>query len=171
MKQLILGGVRSGKSAIAERLAKETGKKVFYIATAITSDDEMTQRVQQHKQRRPEDWQLIEESQQLATVLTTYADKNHCLLVDCLTLWLVNMLNQPEQLAIEKNNLLVALPTLTGDIIMVSNETGMGVVPVGEISRQFLDHAGTLHQQIAAQSERVILSIAGLPHILKGTPL
>ncbi len=170
MKELILGGARSGKSVLAENLALESGLEVIYIATATALDQEMAKRVEHHQQRRPDDWKLIEEPIYLAATLEQYAAKDRVILVDCLTLWLSNLLHA-EQLKIQREALLQLLPHLPGRLIMVSNEVGMGIVPMGELSRRFQDEAGRLHQMLAQQCERVILTVAGLPHILKGDPL
>ncbi len=170
MKELILGGARSGKSMLAEKLAFESGQKVIYIATATALDQEMAERVEQHQQRRPNNWQLIEEPIYLAAILERHAADNRTILVDCLTLWLSNLLHA-EQFENQKEALLQQLPHLPGRLIMVSNEVGMGIVPMGELSRRFQDEAGRLHQALAQQCERVILTVAGLPHILKGDPL
>ena len=171
--QLILGGARSGKSRLAERLAVESGLDVIYIATSQPLDGEMNQRVISHRQRRPEHWGLIEEPVELARVLRENAQPGRCLLVDCLTLWLTNllMLDNPERLAAEREALLDCLAALPGEIIFVSNETGMGVVPLGELTRRYVDEAGWLHQALAERCQRVVLTVAGLPLTLKGTAL
>ncbi len=170
MKTLILGGVRSGKSRLAERLAVESGLPVTYIATASAGDDEMRARIAAHRARRPDDWHLIEEPVRLATALREHATADHCILVDCLTLWLTNLLTaeNPSSLERKRAALLDALPGLPGHIILVSNETNMGVMPLGELTRRYCDEAGRLHQDLAQICERVILTVAGLPHILKG---
>lgn len=170
MKELILGGARSGKSALAEKLALESGQEVIYIATATADDQEMAERITYHQQQRPDHWQLIEEPIYLAAALEQHAAENRTILVDCLTLWLSNLLFA-EQLEKQKEALLQQLPHLPGRIIMVSNEVGLGIVPMGELSRRFQNEAGRLHQTLAQQCERVILTVAGLPHILKGEPL
>ena len=128
MLQLILGGARSGKSRLAEKLASETGLPVTYIATSQPQDGEMNERVALHRQRRPEHWGLIEEPIELARVLRENAAAGQCLLVDCLTLWLTNllMLEDPVRLALERDQLLETLAVLPGEIIFVSNETGLG---------------------------------------------
>ena len=169
MKELILGGVRSGKSSLAEELARQSGLAVTYIATAEAGDEEMARRIAHHRRRRPAEWRLVEAGGELAAVLTTHAAADRCLLVDCLTLWLTRLLGDPDprRLAAERAALLAALPELPGRIIMVSNETGLGVVPMGELSRRFCDEAGRLHQQLAALCDRVVLTVAGLPQVLK----
>ena len=173
MLQLILGGARSGKSRLAEQLAAASGLEVVYIATSQPLDGELNERVALHRQRRPEHWGLIEEPLQLARVLRDNAGAGRCLLVDCLTLWLTNLLMQedPERLAVERDALLTCLADLPGEIIFVSNETGMGIVPLGELTRRYVDEAGWLHQALAERCERVVLTVAGLPLILKGTAI
>ncbi|MCK6253415.1 bifunctional adenosylcobinamide kinase/adenosylcobinamide-phosphate guanylyltransferase [Pseudomonas fragi] len=173
MLQLILGGARSGKSRLAEKLAAESGCAVTYIATSQPLDGEMNERVRHHRERRPEHWALIEEPIELARVLRDNARADACLLVDCLTLWLTNllMLEDPQRLSTERDALLECLADLPGEIVFVSNETGMGVVPLGELTRRYVDEAGWLHQALAERSQRVVLTVAGLPLTLKGTAL
>ncbi|CAM3195142.1 bifunctional adenosylcobinamide kinase/adenosylcobinamide-phosphate guanylyltransferase [Pseudomonas floridensis] len=173
MLQLILGGARSGKSRLAEKLAAQSGLEVIYIATSQPLDGEMNQRVASHRARRPEQWGLVEEPVELARVLRETAAHDQCLLVDCLTLWLTNllMLDDPERLARERDALLDGLAALPGEIIFVSNETGLGVVPLGELTRRYVDEAGLLHQALAERCQRVVLTVAGLPLTLKGTAL
>ena len=173
MLQLILGGARSGKSRLAEKLAGDSALAVTYIATSQPLDGEMNQRIAHHRERRPAHWGLIEEPLELARVLQESAGEGRCLLVDCLTLWLTNllMLEDPERLAAEREALLHCLANLPGEIIFVSNETGMGVVPLGELTRRYVDEAGWLHQALAERCQRVVLTVAGLPLTLKGTSL
>jgi adenosylcobinamide kinase / adenosylcobinamide-phosphate guanylyltransferase len=170
MKELILGGVRSGKSRLAEQHALATGLTVTYIATATAEDAEMCARIAHHQAQRPDHWRLVEEPFSLATTLQRHAAANHCLLVDCLTLWLTNLLcvQDESRLQTEVTSFLQTLPTLPGHIILVSNETGMGVVPMGELTRRYCDEAGRLHQAVAQSCERVTLTVAGLPLHLKG---
>jgi adenosylcobinamide kinase / adenosylcobinamide-phosphate guanylyltransferase len=173
MLELILGGARSGKSRLAERLASEGGLEVIYIATSQPLDGEMNERVALHRARRPDSWGLVEEPVELARVLTQNAAEGRCLLVDCLTLWLTNllMLDDQPRLAQERDALLESLATLPGHIIFVSNETGLGVVPLGELTRRYVDEAGWLHQALAERCQRVVFTVAGLPMTLKGSPL
>ena len=173
MLQLILGGARSGKSRLAEKLASDSGLNVIYIATSQPLDGEMNQRVALHRERRPAEWGLIEEPVELARVLRENAGEGRCLLVDCLTLWLTNllMLDDPQRLAQEREALLDGLAELPGEIIFVSNETGLGVVPLGELTRRYVDEAGWLHQALAERCHRVVLTVAGLPMTLKGPAL
>ncbi|WPC03754.1 bifunctional adenosylcobinamide kinase/adenosylcobinamide-phosphate guanylyltransferase [Pseudomonas benzenivorans] len=173
MHELILGGARSGKSRLAERLAAESGLAVTYIATSQALDGEMDARVQQHRARRPAHWALVEEPLQLARVLREQAGEGRCLLVDCLTLWLSNllMLDDEARLEAEREALLECLAELPGRIILVSNETGLGIVPLGELTRRYVDAAGWLHQALAERCQRVLFTVAGLPMVLKGEPL
>ncbi|MBW8337800.1 bifunctional adenosylcobinamide kinase/adenosylcobinamide-phosphate guanylyltransferase [Stutzerimonas stutzeri] len=170
MLELILGGARSGKSRFAERLAAESGLAVTYIATSQALDGEMTERIAHHRERRPVQWSLVEEPLQLARVLREQAAPQRCLLVDCLTLWLTNllMLEDAARLAEARDALLECLPELPGRIILVSNETGLGVVPLGELTRRYVDEAGWLHQAVADRAQRVTFMVAGLPMTLKG---
>ncbi len=169
MLELILGGARSGKSRFAERLAADSGLAVTYIATSQPLDGEMTERIAHHRERRPAHWTLVEEPLQLARVLREQAAANRCLLVDCLTLWLTNllMLDDAARLAEERDALLECLDGLPGRILLVSNETGLGVVPLGELTRRYVDEAGWLHQAVAERAQRVIFMVAGLPMTLK----
>lgn len=169
MKELILGGARSGKSGEAARHALESSLKVVYIATATIGDEEMAARIAHHQRLRPDDWMLLEEPLALAKTLESNASPDRCLLIDCLTLWLTNLLAENEaRFRQEVKDFLQLLPQLTGHIILVSNETGMGVVPMGALTRQFIDEAGWLHQQLAQLCDRVTLMVAGLPFSLKG---
>lgn len=169
MKELILGGVRSGKSRLAEERALASGLAVTLIATASAGDEEMRRRILHHQSRRPPDWTLVEEPLALAAALRAHAAPERCLLVDCLTLWLTNLLcgDDPQRLEAERDALLAALPELPGHIILVGNETSMGIMPLGELTRRFCDEAGRLHQELARHCDRVVLTVAGLPHILK----
>ncbi|MBF0193225.1 MAG: bifunctional adenosylcobinamide kinase/adenosylcobinamide-phosphate guanylyltransferase [Magnetococcales bacterium] len=172
--ELILGGARSGKSSLAEELAKKSGLDVTYIATAQAKDKEMQTRILLHKQRRPSHWQLVEEPIELSSVLAKHAKADRVLLVDCLTLWLSNILLQPDWQQLwerEKKELLELLPALASPIILVGNETGLGVVPMGDLSRSFVDESGWLHQDLAKVCDRVIFTVAGLPTVLKGVKL
>lgn len=171
MHSLILGGARSGKSALAERLAHDSGREVVYVATGQAHDEEMAARIAHHRARRPAHWHCVEEPLALAEALRAQARADRCVLVDCLTLWLSNLLGDSDQgrFAHERDALLQTLPELPGDIVFVSNEVGLGIVPLGELSRRFVDEAGRLHQALGAQCGRVIFVAAGLPLLLKGT--
>lgn len=171
MRELILGGARSGKSKLAEQAAEASGLRKVYIATAQAGDAEMAQRIELHRERRGTSWQLIEEPVDLAKALKEAAREDTCILVDCLTLWLSNCLfcGDESEWPRQRAALLEALPELPGHIIFVSNEISMGVIPMGEVTRQFVDEAGLLHQTLAEICDRVTLSVAGLPHVLKET--
>ncbi len=170
MKTLILGGARSGKSRLAQQYGQESGLAVTFIATATAKDPSMRQRIEVHQAQRPAEWPLIEEPYCLAKTLRRQAREDRFLLVDCLTLWLTNLLllDDNRRLEREQRALLQCLPTLPGEIVLVTNETGLGVIPMGELSRKFCDEAGFLHQRVARICDRVVLTVAGLPHVLKG---
>lgn len=170
MHQLILGGARSGKSRLAEQLAAASGLPVTYIATSQAVDSELSERVRLHRERRPGHWALVEEPLALGATLARLAVPGHCLLVDCLTLWLTNLLLLDDEARLngECQALLDGLPGWPGEIIFVSNETGLGVVPLGDLTRRYVDRVGLLHQAIAERCQRVILTVAGLPLTLKG---
>jgi adenosylcobinamide kinase / adenosylcobinamide-phosphate guanylyltransferase len=170
MRELILGGIRSGKSRLAEQHAKDSGLEVVYIATAQILDEEMRRRVAEHQSRRPGSWALVEAGQNLAEVLQREACAQRCVLVDCLTLWLTQLLCDADEATLrrEVSALLEVLPQLPGQIILVTNETNMGIVPMGELSRRYCDEAGRLHQQLAQLCDSVYLTVAGLPLKVKG---
>jgi adenosylcobinamide kinase/adenosylcobinamide-phosphate guanylyltransferase len=170
MLELVLGGARSGKSTYAEQQAKASGLDVIYIATAQADDAEMAHRIRQHQSQRPSHWKTSETPIALASTLTEQARSSRCLLVDCLTLWLSNCLlhDDIECWPQQRQCLLDVLPNLPGTIILVSNEVGQGIVPMGEINRRFVDEAGWLHQSLAEIAARVTLLTAGLPQYLKG---
>lgn len=170
MLQLILGGARSGKSRLAEKIAQDSALTVIYIATAQAWDEEMQSRIEHHRQQRPSHWTVIEEPIYLADQLLQIDQANQCILVDCLTLWMTNLLlHENTELQLQQcQKLLNILPKLQSKIILVSNETGLGVVPMGEISRKFVDEAGRLHQQLGQIAEKVVFCVAGFPMILKG---
>ena len=172
MIELIIGGARSGKSALAEERARESGWPVIYIATAEAGDAEMAARIAHHQQRRPAEWSLVEEPLCLASTLQRVAMEQQVILVDCLTLWLTNLLCQDEAAASDLLNretaaLLQTLPNLPGRIVLVSNEVGNGIVPLGAINRVFVDEQGRLNQRLARIADRVTLVAAGLPLELK----
>ncbi|MDQ7016178.1 MAG: bifunctional adenosylcobinamide kinase/adenosylcobinamide-phosphate guanylyltransferase [Gammaproteobacteria bacterium] len=170
MKTLVLGGTRSGKSRLAEECALKTEQPVSYIATATVQDAEMQQRIAEHQQRRPSHWKLIEAPLHLASALQQADAEGQTLLVDCLSIWISNLLcaENPTQLQTEIDNLLTLLPQLQSQLILVSNESNMGITPLGKLSRDYCDRIGLLHQQLATRCDCVILAVAGLPHHLKG---
>lgn len=169
MKELILGGARSGKSAYAGQRAEQSGLPVIYIATATAGDAEMQARIERHRADRPSHWQVIEEPVALATVLQQQALAGQCVLVDCLTLWLNNLLALQDEAAMQTQlqQLFEVVPSLPGQIIFVSNEVGLGIIPLGELSRRFCDEAGLLHQRLAGLCDSVTFMLAGLPQKLK----
>jgi len=169
MLQLILGGARSGKSRLAEKIALESGLNVIYIATAQPLDEEMQERILHHQESRPREWQVIEEPLYLSEKLQEIDAQNQLILIDCLTLWMSNLLLQDasELQMSQCQKLLTILPNLKSEIILVSNETGLGVVPMGNISRKFIDESGRLHQPIGQIAQKVVFCVAGFPIILK----
>ena len=164
--ELLLGGARSGKSKLAEQRATESGLKLIYIATGTAGDGEMHERIAPHQASRNESWQLVEEPIDLAEVLLSHSNANSCILVDCLTLWLSNCLHHNcwEQ---QRDKLLAVFSQLSGRVIFVSNEVGMGITPMGELTRRFVDETGFLHQQLASMCDQVTLVVAGLPLQIK----
>jgi adenosylcobinamide kinase/adenosylcobinamide-phosphate guanylyltransferase len=170
---LVLGGARSGKSVYAEKLAVESDLHVTYIATAQVYDSEFAQRVSHHQQRRPAHWRLVEEPFFLAAALKQHASPESCLLVDCLTLWLAQWTcpdckpPQDKTWEAERAEFLETLATLPGEIILVSNEVGLGIVPLGEINRRFQDEQGRLNQAVAKVCDKAVFMAAGLPLTLK----
>ena len=173
MHSLILGGARSGKSALAERLARDSGGDVVYVATAQPRDGEMTDRIAHHRAQRPAHWQCVEEPLALAGVLRTQARADRCVLVDCLTLWLSNLLGDPDpgRFPAGARRAAASLAGRRRHRLRARNEVGLGIVPLGELSRRFVDEAGRLHQALGAQCGRVVFVAAGLPLVLKGTPV
>lgn len=170
VKELVLGGVRSGKSRYAEQQARASGRRVVYFATAIVgSDRELAERVQRHRSYRPAEWVTVEEPVELGTALRAHAAADRCLLVECLTLWLAHLLTSgpTDRLEPERASLLRAVQEIPGDVIVVSNETGLGIMPPEALTRRFLDASGELHQSLAALCDRVTLVVAGLPQKLK----
>lgn len=172
MHELILGGARSGKSGHGEALAMQSGLEVTYIATAQVYDDsEMRARIEAHRLRRPAHWSLEEAPLALGDAIDRHARADRLLLVDCLTLWLTNvLLDGDERFDHEYGRLLEALDEAPGRVVMVSNEVGQGIVPMNALSRRFVDEAGWLHQTLASRCQRVWWVVAGLPQCLKGEP-
>ncbi|WP_434361473.1 bifunctional adenosylcobinamide kinase/adenosylcobinamide-phosphate guanylyltransferase [Parasalinivibrio latis] len=170
MIEFILGGARSGKSRLAEELAQKTGKPVSVIVTATAEDDEMADRITRHKADRNAEWVVIEEPYSLGNAVADLSGKGQCILIDCLTLWLTNCLCSKGEAVWEQEKLML-LETLkecrNEDIIMVSNEVGHGIVPMGALSRKFVDESGWLHQAIAKEADSVSFVMAGMPLKLK----
>lgn len=171
MAELILGGMRSGKSREAQQRALSSEMEVVYVATASAGDEEMAQRIARHRAERPAGWITVEEPLQLADTLQNLAAPSRCLVVDCLTLWLSNWLSLEGESASgfnqAYNQLLEIIPVVAGRIILVGNETNQGVIPVNALARRFCDESGRLHQELAQICDRVTLMVAGLPIELK----
>jgi adenosylcobinamide kinase/adenosylcobinamide-phosphate guanylyltransferase len=163
---LVLGGARSGKSRFAENLIIGSGHGT-YIATAEARDTEMQARIDKHRNRRGPAWQTIEAPLDLVDALTMAETKGNPVLVDCLTLWLSNLMETDRHIASETDRLVSRLSGLRCPVVMVSNEVGQGIVPANPLARQFRDQAGNLNQAIAAQADRAFFVTAGIPVQLK----
>jgi len=168
--ELILGGARSGKSRLAQARAAADGRAVTVVATAEAGDAEMAERIARHRAERPTHWRTVEAPRNLAATLAREAGAERCVVIDCLTLWLANLIEDAEALAAEQAALLAALPALPGRVLLVANEVGLGLVPETPLGRRFRDEAGRLNQAVAALSERVTWVAAGLSMELKGQP-
>jgi len=167
---LVLGGARSGKSSYAEQLAESQGGACVYVATATAGDAEMADRIARHQERRGARWRTVEAPLDLSGTLAASASSNSVVLVDCLTLWLSNVLFKKLDVENECGKLLAALPELAGPVIFVSNEVGLGIVPDNALARRFRDEAGRLNQAVAAAAQSVVFVAAGLPLTLKPAP-
>ncbi len=165
---LVLGGARSGKSSFAEDLAGSQDAALVYIATAGSEDEEMTARIAEHQARRGPRWQTVEAPLDLPAVLLSEAGPGRAVLVDCLTLWLSNLMAAERDVVTATAALLGALGQSAGPVVLVSNEVGLGIVPMNPLARAFRDHQGRLNQQVAALADRVVFMAAGLPLTLKG---
>ena len=164
---LILGGAWSGKSAYAEGLALTSKLDLIYIATAEALDDEMDMRIEHHKNQRTGEWKTIEEPIKIAEVILAESNPHNVILIDCLTLWLSNLLTKNLDVNDETETLIEAINQANGHIILVSNEVGQGIVPMNEVARHFRDDAGRLNQKIASHVANVYFIIAGLAMPLK----
>lgn len=165
----ILGGIRSGKTKFACKTAQDSGLDVIYIATAKAIDQEMTERIYQHQSERPVNWGLVEESLYLAKTLETYAKPDRFLIVDCLTIWLSNLLmSENHILCTEVNKFLNILPKINGNILLVSNEVGHGIIPDNILARKFSDKIGLIHQAVAKDCNQVFIIISGIAKMIKG---
>ncbi|MEX0695165.1 MAG: bifunctional adenosylcobinamide kinase/adenosylcobinamide-phosphate guanylyltransferase [Rhodospirillales bacterium] len=165
---LVLGGARSGKSRYAETLIEADGGGI-YIATAEAWDSEMTVRIDKHRARRGALWETLEAPTDLVGALTSKTCRGRCVLVDCLTLWISNLMLGKHDVEREVAMLVAALPGLDARVVFVSNEVGLGIVPDNAMARQFRDYAGSTHQQIARIADRVVFVAAGLPLTMKDT--
>ena len=179
MIHFVLGGARSGKTRYAENLARqfeEQGKKVIYLATAKKEytnekgqsvlDNEMMQRIEKHQSDRPSHWQTVETPIELSQTLSELNGSQVCILVDCLTLWTLN-LQEAGVLSSEKQQLMTTLPNLAAEVILVSNEVGLGVIPLGSFARKYVDQLGWLHQELAEIADRMTFMVAGQPLAIK----
>ena len=164
---LVLGGARSGKSAYAESLIDGAPGNPVYIATGTPGDAEMAARIHEHRSRRRGRWRTVEEPLDLSGALAHEAHANCVMLVDCLTLWLSNVMADESDPRTETADLVRALEQATGPIVLVANEVGLGIVPDNALARAFRDHAGRLNQAVAGIADRVIFVAAGLPMTLK----
>ena len=167
---LVLGGARSGKSAYAESLILGRAERALYLATSKALDAEMTTRIRVHRDRRDARWETLEEPLDLVTALLASMRAGRPILVDCLTLWLSNLLHAERDVDVETAALIGMLPRLACPVVFVSNEVGLGIVPDNALARSFRDHAGRLHQAIAGAADTVVFVAAGLPMTLKSPP-
>ncbi len=174
---LILGGARSGKSAYAEKLARQSGQHILYIATAEARDKEMAKRIAAHQAARPSTWRTLEAPTNVAASLATINDRLDAILLDCLTLLVSNMVlameEQPEVIVetaveAELEAIIAAQTRLNAPLIIVSNEVGLGLVPPYPLGRLYRDILGRANQRLAAQADHVLFMVAGLPMTVKG---
>jgi len=163
---LITGGARSGKSSFAEKRTLSYGTPVIYIATAQAFDEEMENRIQLHQQRRGDEWRTISEPLAIANILTSLDRQGACL-VDCLTLWLSNLIFAEEDIPKATSSLIEAIATRRDPVILVTNEVGGGIVPENALARRFRDEAGRLNQIVAEAVDEVYTCISGIPLKLK----
>lgn len=164
---LVLGGARSGKSRHAEALAETQPGDCIYVATAEARDDEMACRIARHRARRGQRWRTVEEPLALASALRRETAADRVVLVDCLTLWLSNLMAADRDIARAVDDLAAVLNDLVGPVILVANEVGLGIVPENALARAFRDHAGGLNQTVAAVAQQVVFVAAGLPLVMK----
>ena len=165
---MVLGGASSGKSSYAEKLVTGLGKSRVYVATAQAFDAEMRAKIEDHKRARGPDWRTIEAPLELPAALDT-VPPDEVVLIDCLTLWLSNLILGEAPVATATDRLLAAIGTCTAPVVVVSNEVGAGIVPENALARRFRSAQGRLNQQVAAQAECVVTVMAGLPLALKGS--
>jgi adenosyl cobinamide kinase/adenosyl cobinamide phosphate guanylyltransferase len=166
---LVTGGARSGKSQYAEQRARELGGRRVYIATAEARDDEMRERIAAHQKRRGSEWITVEQPVELTATLLAQRGRTDCALVDCLTLWLSNLLLRRDKESAEEKvaELVQTLPRLDFHTVLVTNEVGWGIVPDNRLGRQFRDLAGWANQRFAEAANEVILTVAGMPMTIK----
>ncbi len=162
---LVLGGARSGKSAYAESLLE--GAPSLYLATGQALDGEMAERIDRHRRRRGPGWSTLEEPVDLSDALERVLRPDRPVLVDCLTMWISNLMQAGRDVERSLDHLCEVLANPAGPVVLVSNEIGLGLVPEGSLSRRFRDHQGTVNQRVAAICPRVVFVAAGLPLVLK----
>ena len=166
---LVLGGARSGKSRYAESLVTALPAPWVYVATATAGDAEMATRIAEHRARRGDNWRVMEVPRDLAGALAA-APAGSPVLIDCLTLWLSNLMLADADIPVEAGRLDRALAEAREPVVLVANEVGFGIVPDNALARRFRDAQGRLNQQVAARASRVVLMVAGLPLVVKGIP-
>jgi adenosylcobinamide kinase/adenosylcobinamide-phosphate guanylyltransferase len=166
---LITGGARSGKSRYAEERAAKVGPRLLYLATGEAKDEEMAQRIAEHKKRRGSRWITVEEPEKVAAALLKHRGEIDCAVVDCLTLWISNLLIRQDEKAVTKKveELIERLPLLDFQVFLVTNEVGSAIVPDNPLARKFRDLVGWTNQRIAQAADEVVLMVAGLPVIVK----
>jgi adenosylcobinamide kinase/adenosylcobinamide-phosphate guanylyltransferase len=168
---LVLGGARSGKSRFAIRLARKAGRKAAFIATCQGLDAEMARRISSHRKARPPGWRTVEEPLEISSAVRRLGNAYDVVLIDCLTLWVSNMLmKRSREKVIETGatKLIGALGRIRGDAILVSNEVGLGIVPANALARDFRDIGGRINQIVARSADEVYFMIAGIPVKIKG---
>ena len=169
IKVLVVGGQRSGKSRHAERLVAESGLTPVYLAIATAGDGEMAERIDTHRNRRGNGWRTIEEPLDIAAVIAREAKAGSVVLVECLTLWLSNLMGAGRDIDIASDGLIAALEQAAGPVVLVSNEVGAGIMPDNALARRYADALGILNQRVAATATQVVLVAAGQPLTLKPT--
>jgi adenosylcobinamide kinase/adenosylcobinamide-phosphate guanylyltransferase len=176
MKSLILGGVKSGKSRFAEqraiRWAVQAGhsnESIIYLATAENRQNDVafSSRIARHIAQRPIAWKTIEEPLEISNIIAAVSGKGRCVLLECLTLWMSNLLQDEDTLSSHIERFCTVFEAYEGEIILVSNETGLGIMPPNALARRYGDELGLLHQRLASLCDEVVLTVAGLPHYLK----
>ncbi len=175
MKCLVLGGVKSGKSRYAEQQARawaaqagNSDHSVVYLATAENHEDgDFSRRISRHRAQRPAEWITIEEPFNISAIIASASGENQCVLLECLTLWVSNLLQDEAMLSQHIDDFCQIFDAYEGEIIVVSNETGLGIMPPNALARRFGDEVGILHQRLAGLCDEVVLTVAGLPTILK----
>ena len=162
MITLITGGAKSGKTSHALSLAEATGPACLYMATAQALDDEMRERIERHKKERGDGWDTLEERVNVPLVLSQLDSKYDAVLLDCLTLWLTNLMCAGRDIEADVSALLEALSKVRADVIVVTNEEGLGIVPDNQMAREFRDHAGAMNQSVASLADRVLMTVSGI---------